>query len=332
MKLCIYKCGQKAQYQFKNGKWCCSEFASQCPTIKKKTSRDLTGSNNPMFGRKHSSETIEKYKKDRKGRTPWNKGIPHTQETKEKMSKSGKGRISHRKGKKLSPEHIEKMKGKIPWNKETPIKESTKHKLRNRNLGKKLSNQTKEKIKNSLLDKYKNSYTHRNIPRYDIYAHKLTIEENPKRHYDDSQILTVICTHCKTRFIPKLNSVQERVRCLNNEGGAESRLYCSDSCKNNCSVYGKSLYQEGHPKNNIINYNQEEYQQFRGHVLERDSYICQYCGEKAEHVHHERPQKLEPFFALDPDLAWSVCIKCHYKYGHRGDCSTGKLSSMICSN
>jgi 5-methylcytosine-specific restriction endonuclease McrA len=77
-------------------------------------------------------------------------------------------------------------------------------------------------------------------------------------------------------------------------------------------------------------YTQEEYQQFREYVLERDNYKCQYCGQKAEHVHHERPQKLEPFFALDPDLAWSVCEKCHYKYGHKDECSTGKLANMVC--
>jgi len=30
MILCEYGCGNKAQYQFKNGKWCCSESPNQC--------------------------------------------------------------------------------------------------------------------------------------------------------------------------------------------------------------------------------------------------------------------------------------------------------------
>jgi len=51
---------------------------------------------------------------------------------------------------------------------------------------------------------------------------------------------------------------------------------------------------------------------------------------KAEHVHYERPQKLESFYALDPDLAWSVCKKCYYKYGHVNECSTNELAKRIC--
>ena len=35
-KLCDYGCGQLAQYQFKNGKWCCSANTSKCPSIKNK--------------------------------------------------------------------------------------------------------------------------------------------------------------------------------------------------------------------------------------------------------------------------------------------------------
>lgn len=33
---CEYGCGQEANYQFKNGKWCCSSNISKCPAIKNK--------------------------------------------------------------------------------------------------------------------------------------------------------------------------------------------------------------------------------------------------------------------------------------------------------
>ena len=33
IKLCDYGCGQEAKYQFKNGKWCCSENHKSCPSI-----------------------------------------------------------------------------------------------------------------------------------------------------------------------------------------------------------------------------------------------------------------------------------------------------------
>jgi 5-methylcytosine-specific restriction endonuclease McrA len=77
-------------------------------------------------------------------------------------------------------------------------------------------------------------------------------------------------------------------------------------------------------------YTQDEYETFRQEVLKRDDYKCQYCENKAEHVHHIRPQKLEPFFSLDPDYAISVCKDCHYKYGHQDECSTGNIANIIC--
>lgn len=33
--ICEYGCEQKAKYQFKNSKWCCSKYHSMCPFIKK---------------------------------------------------------------------------------------------------------------------------------------------------------------------------------------------------------------------------------------------------------------------------------------------------------
>jgi len=35
--ICEYGCGNEAKYQFKNGKWCCSDRFTKCPAIKNKT-------------------------------------------------------------------------------------------------------------------------------------------------------------------------------------------------------------------------------------------------------------------------------------------------------
>lgn len=37
--LCEYGCGQLGLYQFKNGKWCCSEYFKSCPEVRKKSSK-----------------------------------------------------------------------------------------------------------------------------------------------------------------------------------------------------------------------------------------------------------------------------------------------------
>ena len=35
-------------------------------------------------------------------------------------------------------------------------------------------------------------------------------------------------------------------------------------------------------------------------------------------------------FSLDPDFGLACCKKCHYKYGHRDECSPIQLAQMIC--
>ena len=299
--LCEYNCGNEAKYFLKRAKkWCCSESYNSCPTARKKNRNSNTGEKNHRYGKNCTEETKQKISNANKGNEPWNKGKigVYSSDTLKKMS--------------------EVRKGVIPWNKGfKKIKKKTisvdRRKTRN--------------IKKNKNPNWKGGYSSRNIPLYDTYADKLTIEEKPRRDGFDNNILTVICTNCKKRFIPKLNSVAERARSLKGTQSGECRLYCSDECKEQCSIFNKSLY------NNINNnkiYTQNEYDQFRAFVLERDNYKCQYCGEKATVVHHEKTQKVEPFFALDPDFAWSCCEKCHYKKGHQGECSTGALASKVC--
>jgi len=275
--LCDYGCGQEAQHQLKNGKWCCSDHHSKCEAVRQKNI-------NKHKGRIFSEEHKKNISESKKGSTPWNKGKKGLQKA---------------------------------WNKDlklTPLTDEHKNKLKDAT--------SKDKNGN-----WKGGYSSRNIPTYDFFYDKLTIEEDPKRVGFDKNILSVVCSQCKKRFIPKLTCVYERVRSLNGNAYGENRLYCSEKCKQKCSVFGKKSNQM---ILNTKNYTQSEYQTFRKFVLERDNYVCQYCGKKAEHVHHERPQKSEPFFALDPDLAWSVCVKCHYEKGHVDECSTGNLSSKIC--
>jgi hypothetical protein len=197
-------------------------------------------------------------------------------------------------------------------------------------FGKKRSNNTKKRIGES------NRLTIFKIKkRYPFFS---KIEE--MRYNPGNQEEKEIQVHCKNHncpnskerdgwFTPTKGQISKRIEVLENPSGfGESNFYCSESCKISCPLYrsrGRNLFKIDK------SYTQEEYNQFRNFVLERDKHKCQYCGEKADHVHHERPQKLEPFFALDPDLAWSVCKKCHYEKGHKDECSTGRLSSIVCN-
>ncbi len=160
------------------------------------------------------------------------------------------------------------------------------------------------------------------------------------RYNPDKSTEKEIQVHCKNHncknsreqggwFTPTKNQITMRREALEKARGfGESNFYCCDECKDECPLY--NVYSD--PLKDILTpYTSVEYQTFRTFVLERDNYKCQYCEEKAEHVHHERPQKLEPFFALDPDFGLAVCRNCHYKYGHQNECSTGNLASKGCN-
>jgi len=87
--LCYYGCGKIAEYQFKNGKYCCSENKNGCLTFKEYLRKKLTG-------RVYSKETLQRMRKSHLGK---------------KLEEEHKRKIREKlKGRKLSLESIEKMK------------------------------------------------------------------------------------------------------------------------------------------------------------------------------------------------------------------------------
>lgn len=108
--LCYYNCGQVAQYQLKNEKWCCSKSQNSCPNVKRKNAASNSNTNkgikmtskfkdnlrvsrlgagNPFYGKHHTEETKKYYSKIRKGKTR----PPFTEEWKSKI-KLNHARIS----------------------------------------------------------------------------------------------------------------------------------------------------------------------------------------------------------------------------------------------
>jgi len=293
MRFCDYGCGQEAKYQFKNGKWCCSSNQMQCPMVRKK-----------------NSIQIKKIHQDPNG-------IYNSILYRKKLSE-----------KKTKENHP--MYGRTE--NQSPI------------YGIKRSKKTKTLQSKKAIEKYKNNYERDKL--------KLTIEKINRKYSFFSKIEEMrynpdkpdekeIQVHCKNHecenskekdgwFIPTKGQLSERIRALEKPYGMiENNFYCSQECKDSCLLYG---LQSDPYKDNNLPYTPGELQTFRTFVLERDTYICQFCGDPATCVHHEKPQKLEPFFSLDPDYAWSCCEKCHYKKGHQDECSTGNLAKIVCRN
>ena len=193
------------------------------------------------------------------------------------------------------------------------------------NKGKKLSEKSKEKMRISsmlTIDKIKRRYPFFSKIEELCYNSKKEIQTHCRYHK---------CKNSKEKggwFTPTYIQLYERIRALEYWEKDINSLYCSQDCKDECPLYRKKETELV----NIKVYTNSEYKVFRFLILERDNYKCQYCGEPATDVHHERPQKLEPFFALDPDFAWSCCEKCHYEKGHpkRTECSTKALADSRC--
>lgn len=116
---------------------------------------------------------------------------------------------------------------------------------------------------------------------------------------------------------------------MNHFDHGDCNFYCSDGCKNACSIFGKHSSIKVSTNSKCCNTTDSVV--WASEVLKRANYECEYCGEKATDAHHIKPKKLEPFFALDPDYGIACCEKCHYKYGHGDrDCSFGTLRYKQC--
>ena len=237
--ICEYGCGKFALFQFKNGKWCCSENTSSCKGVRKKRSRSLKG--------RYFSEELKKL-----------------------LSKNHANVLGSNNPRFLS---ISKIKRRHPF-----------------------------------FSKIEEMRYNPNKPG------EKEIQVHCKNHN---------CPNSKEQggwFTPTKIQFKNRKDHLENEGEDKSYFYCSEKCRDSCYLYN---FKGADPFQDIEkSYTESEYQTFRKFVLERDNYNCQYCDEPATDVHHERPQKLEPFFSLDPDLAWACCEKCHYEKGHKDECST----------
>lgn len=232
------------------------------------------------------------------------------------------------------PENIKKNR---KYNKNRKVSLETRKKMSKSRTGFKDSKETKRKKslarigkKNPMFGKpHPNRVTCKDIKeRYPFFSKVEEIRQN-------DFVIQVRCKlkSCRQWFIPTYDQLRYRIYALEHDDGNDGLFfYCSEECKKLCPSY--NIKPPRDLKVAKLPYTRHQYEIFRKYVLERDNNKCQYCGEKAEHVHHERPQKLEPFFSLDPDFAWSCCEECHYKYGHKKgtECSNRIIALKECVN
>ncbi len=273
-------------------------------------------------GSHHSEETRQKMSEQRKGKknVMYGKTRTHSEETRQKMSESHKGKSSGMKGKKSS-ETTKKLLSEQRKGKNNPMYGKKRH--HSKETRQKMSDGTKITIQQL-------------VERYPFFSKIEALRYNPINKKE-------IQVHCKNHncknskeqggwFTPTGIQMSERIRCLEKQDGNDgSYFYCSQKCKDECILY--NLRSDPFKiETEELSYTTSELQTLNQFVMDRENRLCEYCGEKAEHVHHTRPKKLEPFFALDPDYGIAACKKCHYKYGHQGECSTWNIANKKCDS
>ncbi len=305
MNLCEYGCGNKAKHQLKNGKWCCSKSHNSC-IIKRK----------PLTEEQKKEHSLKMKKL-------W--GNPNSNFNNKKRKKRLKKSI-----KKSWQDPSSKLNSK---QRNLKIKEGLENAWLNKNskFNSKIFIDTQRINQRITIEKIKEKYL--------IFSKEEEIRYNPEKSPEEKEIQVRCKNHkCKNSkeqggwFTTTKSQLYERIRQLEHvDGNGGCYLYCSGRCKEECILY--NLRSDPYETKNIERlYTETEYQIWRQEVFERASSLCEYCEEPAEHAHHIMPQKLQPFFALDPDYGVACCEGCHYKYGHKSEteCDTWNLAQIVC--
>ena len=154
-----------------------------------------------------------------------------------------------------------------------------------------------------------------NLPLFDTYAHQLNYCQSVRRDPENNDLLQVRCTEsgCRKWFTPTRKQVGSRLYSINSYDHGENNFYCSDGCKNSCSVFHQNKYPKGF-KNYDDSYRIPEWSIM---VKERDNYECQICGSKENPIaHHYESIWTNPIESADLDMGITICKDCHIGKAH----------------
>jgi len=304
--LCDYGCGKDAKHKFKNGKMCCENNQSKCPSIRNKRSNSM------------------------KGNIPWNKGV--TKETSDSMRKNSE---SNKKNWDLDNRRKElSNKNRIKW-------KDPNSKFNSKEYRKKLSKPkiTIEKLKmeHSLFYKIEDmNYDPENPNEIQVRCKNQRCSNSKEKNGWFTP--TRIQLQERIRQLENING--------NGGSYFYCSKYCKDTCRLFKKRVSQLIKEDEIKAGIIEDNTPEsgEYEIFRQEVIKRveleyGKLQCEICGNiniDELSVHHEKPMKTNPEMSLDPDNGWVLCSfgkgnNCHLKVGHSiKECKTGNLANKIC--
>ena len=155
---------------------------------------------------------------------------------------------------------------------------------------------------------------------YATYADRLTVDEQAESNAKGE--LVVRCFHCACAFVPTNAQAQSRVQALSGTIQGECHFYCSQECKDSCSIYGVN-YDPAEASHDTSVLRNPEWAQL---VKERDGFTCQKCGDTGDvQAHHIEPVALRPDLADDLDNGITLCTSCHREVHKQEGCEFGYL-------
>ena len=161
---------------------------------------------------------------------------------------------------------------------------------------------------------------------YDTYASQLNFCEQIRRNKKDPSIMEVTCVYCGKWYLPTYIELTHRIRAINGKVGGENRLYCSEQCKKECSIYNQNKYPKGFKQST----SREVQPELRQLVFKRDNYICQICDEtKSLHCHHITGIEQNPIESADVDNCITLCKKCHKFVHSQEGCKYFELKGCV---
>ncbi len=158
----------------------------------------------------------------------------------------------------------------------------------------------------------------------------ITGDLGTRRALDDKTLLEVKCKQCNKWFKPTNAQVESRIKAIKGQCsvGTENHFYCSDSCKNSCSIFHQKDYTKGtRPKS------AREVDPYINELcLERDDYECQRCESPFDlEVHHIKGAVREPLLANDIDNVITLCEDCHDKVHAEEGCHYSDYKRDSCT-
>jgi hypothetical protein len=145
-----------------------------------------------------------------------------------------------------------------------------------------------------------------------VVARRLQGIDDVRPDPNNQDIAQARCAYCNKWYNPTKRQVLNRLRVIDGTKTGESRLYCSNGCRESCPVFNTIKWPRGFRKAT----SREVDPDLRKMVFERDDWKCQICGaESPLHCHHIEGYTLNKIIANDVDNCLTLC-KSHHKWVH----------------